>query len=438
MKRLSGPVEVQLELTEECNFKCRHCYNFWRYGGAEPKKELGIAQFLRIMDILNESGVGALTITGGEPLLRSEVLFLVLKAAKKYGIEVGLNSNATLITKDIACRLKNEGLNRVLCSLLGLEVVHNFISCAEDGFSQAIKGIENLIGAGLPVSINMVASKHNHKEIFKVAEFVCGLGINTFCVTPIVPSHKSNLSMVLCRDECKQVLRNLLVIGKKYSINVDTLEPVARCLFDRDDEDDFLFFFGKRICSAAITSCAISAYGQVRPCVHSDESFGSILEEGMSSVWKKMSPWSDESILPVECSSCLAVFVCEGGCRMSSKITNGKRNGKDMYMSQPITEKERVVKLPNRDNKEYKISISERFEFNPSVKIRKESFGGIAYVHNNIEFFTPAGFKIVEILAQKRSCSVYEIAESFGFVNNDLRFVFERLLVRGIIQNERR
>ena len=174
MKRLSAPIDVQIELTERCNFRCRHCYNFWRYGSSNTTLELSIAQFLTILKSLKEYGVSVITLTGGEPLLRSEVLFALLKQAKLYGMEVGLNSNATLITESHARQLKKEGLDLALCSVLGIEKTHNYITGTKDGFSHTLKGVENLVNAGIRVAVNMVVSKLNQGELKEVGSIMSG------------------------------------------------------------------------------------------------------------------------------------------------------------------------------------------------------------------------------------------------------------------------
>ena len=94
-------------------------------------------------------------------MLRPEVFFALLKQAKKYDMEVGLNSNAVLISKDIAKRMYQEGLDNALISLLGVEKTHNTISNLTNGFKNTCNGITNLIDAGIKVTVNMVASKLN-------------------------------------------------------------------------------------------------------------------------------------------------------------------------------------------------------------------------------------------------------------------------------------
>ncbi|MFA6198635.1 MAG: radical SAM protein [Patescibacteria group bacterium] len=428
MQRLSGPIDVQLELTENCNFRCRHCYNFWRYCQTSSKDELNTAQVLNVIATLHDHGVSVITLTGGEPLLRPSVLFTALMEAKRLGMEVGLNTNAALVTSTIASRLKSEGLDHVLCSILGREETHNHITGAKDGYSQTIGGIEYLVQAGLSVAANMVVSTLNRGEVIEVGRIVSGLGVSTFCATPMVPSHESNRCYVLSSSECKQALKDLLVVGETFSVNVDTLEPIARCLFDEAEEDEFISFFGNLICSAAVSSCAISSTGMVQPCIHADKSFGNMLQENLADIWTRMAPWTEESMLPVECIACEATAICENGCRMSSKALHGCYNGKDMYMSEPIRDRTRIAKLPVRKKLDGSVAAEDRVRVNPLARFRQESFGGIVYVGTNVEFLTPVGFHVVQSMRQKGTFSPAELAPEVGLTNDDVVAIVSRLL----------
>ena len=157
MERLLFPLDVQIELTEACNQKCRHCYNFWRYNSKTIKKdELCSNDFLTILKKLNDCGVSMITLTGGEPLLRPKIFFSLLKQAKKFDMEVGLNSNAVLINNEVANKIFNNGLDHALISLMGVELTHNSISNLPNGFKLTCNGINNLVKTGINVAVNMV------------------------------------------------------------------------------------------------------------------------------------------------------------------------------------------------------------------------------------------------------------------------------------------
>jgi radical SAM protein with 4Fe4S-binding SPASM domain len=414
MKRLSYPIDVQIELTEACNQKCQHCYNFWRYDSEVVKKdELNADKFLLVLEKLNECGVSMITLTGGEPLLRPEIFFTLLKQAKKYNMEVGLNSNAVLINKEMAEKMFEAGLDHALISVLGIESTHDSVSNLLGGFKKTCQGISNLVEAGVPVAVNMVASKLNQDEIYQVGKIIKDLGVKTFCVTPMVPSHKSHRQYLLTNEECKNSLRSLLKIRDDFGLNIDTLEPLARCMFKDFEDDEFVSFFGNRICSAAVSSCAISSKGNIRPCIHSDKEFGNILLENISEIWEKMKFWSSPEILPKKCTECNANIICEGGCRMSAKTINGCYDGNDMYMTEPIMDFARIKKLPAE--KIFNFNNDDLLMISNNVRFRKEEFGWIVYVYNNIEFCTDEGFNFIKELQKKDNFTVNGLIKDFNF-----------------------
>lgn len=433
MKRLSFPLDVQIELTEACNQRCLHCYNYWRYDYKTIKKdELMVNDFLILLSKLNDCGVSMITLTGGEPLLRPDVFFALLKQGKKYGMEVGLNSNAVLITKEMANKMYEYGLDHALISLLGLEDTHNRISSLSNGFKNTCNGIKNLLEAKIPVVVNMVASKISHNDIYQLGSFIKELGVEKFCVTPMVPSHETHFQYVLNGEECKSALRTLLKTGKDFNLKIDTLEPIARCLFKPEEEDEFISFFGNRICSASVSSCAISSKGNVRPCIHADQEFGNLLKEDLSLIWEKMSFWSSCEILPKECLECNANVICEGGCRMSAKLINGSYNNKDMYMTEPIMDFSRINKLPQR-NTELNFFEHTILKANDEIKFRKEIFGWVVYVHNNIEFCTDEGYNFIRNLSKKSSFTTTDLINEFGIEKGILVPVMEKLIRNKLI-----
>ena len=432
MERLSYPISVQIELTEACNQKCVHCYNFWRYDSERVNKdELSIDKFLFILEKLNDCGISLITLTGGEPLLRPEVFFALLKQAKKYDMEVGLNSNAVLISKDIAKRMYQEGLDNALISLLGVEKTHNTISNLTNGFKNTCNGITNLIDAGIKVTVNMVASKLNQNEVHQVGQIINDLGVKSFCVTPMVPSHKSHFQYFLSSEECKNVLLSLLKTKDDFNFYIDTLEPIARCMFTKEEEDKFIHFFGNRICSAAVSSCAVSSRGNVRPCIHADKVFGNILVDDLSKIWENMNFWSSPSILPTKCLECNANVICEGGCRMSAKSINGQYNSNTMYMTEPIMDFERINKLSQKRG--YNFTNDTLLKINNHIRYRKESFGWVVYNYNNLEFCTESGYEFILNLQKRQAFTLNELVKELGHSEDLIKPVISKLVNNKII-----
>lgn len=422
MNRLVGPIEAQMELVKGCNLMCFHCYNYWKHVDNLPKEsKTGTKEYLILLNKLNDIGVSSVTFTGGEPFLNPELIFKMVKNAKKFGMEVGINTNATFINLSQAEVLADIGVDHILCSLLGSKDIHDNITGVEGSFYKTIEGIRLLVSVGISVAVNMVVSKKNLNDILFVGKLSKELQAKTFCATPITPPNSELLRYALTPEEYKTTLKSLLEIKRETGINVDTLEPITRCMFDEKDEDEFIEFFGGRICSAATTSCVISSSGGVRPCIHSDIEFGNLFKEKIETIWEKMGFWASKDILPNDCRACRAVTLCEGGCRMAAKVTTGSYCGKDMYMTGPINDKIRVKKYRPSVRKILLFNDKTVFRKNQHVRFREESFGGIVYIGSNIEFCTKEGFVFLKHLLTNESFSLQEVMKmaNCGKINQE-------------------
>ena len=101
---LSAPNSVVWDITNRCNFKCRHCYVEAESGNeVEPSTEEAKA----IMDQLKEAKVFTLSFSGGEPLLRKDLYDLLQYATKSFVVDVA--TNGSLIDEETARELKSTG-----------------------------------------------------------------------------------------------------------------------------------------------------------------------------------------------------------------------------------------------------------------------------------------------------------------------------------------
>lgn len=393
--RLNLPVEMHIELTDSCNVNCFHCYNYWKHDDCKANKKCNNITEDQIGSILNkaiDSGVNKILFTGGEPFINRKTLYSGMEIVKnREDIVVCINSNGTLITEDDAIFFADRGINGFLISVMGSELIHDSISNVEGSFKKTINGIKLLKKHNIFVSTNMVVSKINKDYVYETAKYLDSLGVDVFCATPIVPPDRRSIDYMLTGEEVKNLLRTLLKIKKDFNYDdVDVLEPIARCLFTEEEDDEFTYFFGKRFCSAGITSCTVSSDGTIRPCTNSGDTYGNILSEDLKDIWGRMSFWASPQILEDSCKKCLANIICEGGCRVSSKIITGDIAGKDFYMKNPIDDLNRIKKI---DAVIYKaITEDTTFIVNKKIKIRKEDFGYIIYYKSKILFVTDGGF----------------------------------------------
>jgi len=124
--------------TRRCNLTCVHCYASATPGAAPD--ELTTDEARRMIADLGRFGCPVLLVSGGEPLMRGDVLD-VIAAAKAAGLRAVLSTNGTLIRPDLAGRLARAGLSYVGVSLDGLRQVHDRFRGVAGAFDQALAGI---------------------------------------------------------------------------------------------------------------------------------------------------------------------------------------------------------------------------------------------------------------------------------------------------------
>jgi MoaA/NifB/PqqE/SkfB family radical SAM enzyme len=179
MYRLSAPLGVQIEITEGCHQRCIHCYNLIRPEAYKPRGELTQKQLVTTLEIIAKHGVLDVNLTGGEPMLRKNVVFAMLKRARELGMRVGLNTTAFHVTTQDAQQLYDVGLRTALVSLLGVGQTHNGVANVSTGFERTVQGIKALVAAGIHVQVNMVVSTLNLHEVEAVGSLASDLG--AFC-----------------------------------------------------------------------------------------------------------------------------------------------------------------------------------------------------------------------------------------------------------------
>ena len=143
MKKLfSAPTTVNLELTELCNVKCRHCYNFWRDEsiGHETIKNDKIDDLIAKLSV---AGVFHVILTGGEPFANYPLLLGAIKSISKHKMSMSVNSNLMIVTKEKLSELRSLGLDHILTSLPSPDPkLNDFIMNQKGSLDKIISGIK--------------------------------------------------------------------------------------------------------------------------------------------------------------------------------------------------------------------------------------------------------------------------------------------------------
>lgn len=411
--KLSAPVDVQIELTQACNWRCRHCYNYWRPDGvaARQSQRLSHDQLLRIVGELAANQVPSITITGGEPFSRREDVFALLEMIQGVGMHASINTNLSLVREDDVDRLSDRYRDvPILFSLLSADAAeHERLAGAPAGtHSRVLENAALAIRRGLAVSLNMVLIRENLHAMEDTARLAKRLGVRTFCATKALPNtHAPDAAFLLSAEEVCWSLAELMRVEHLFEMPVDILGCYPRCLF----VDTAAYRrFSHRTCVAGYTTVTIGADGNVRACSHMETSYGSIFYEPLANVWQKMDCWREGRFIPEGCRGCPIVVACRGGCRVNT-LAPGLQSMDIHAHPQRLnnTAQERLIpRLPEKTDE-----ISTKVVVCSQARFREETFGALVYRTNPLAMVlvNPSAATFLREAAGKRD--VFDLATFF-------------------------
>jgi radical SAM protein with 4Fe4S-binding SPASM domain len=174
---------VVWNITRKCNLKCVHCYS--ESENRDYEGELNKEESRRLLDSLADFKVPVVLFSGGEPLIRKDV-FELISHARTRGMRAVVSTNGTLITNDIALKLKDAGLSYVGVSLDGLINRHDRFRGLEGAFNRSIEGIRACIKAGVKVGLRFTITRDNVEDIPGIFSLLEREGIPRICFYHLV------------------------------------------------------------------------------------------------------------------------------------------------------------------------------------------------------------------------------------------------------------
>ena len=203
-----GPV-VGWNYTRTCNLKCKHCYS-----SSEAKiyaNEMTTQEALSFIDDLAEFNVPVILFSGGEPLIRPD-FFDLAQYARKRGIRATLSTNGTLITKEVAQKIKDSGIGYVGISIDGIEEVNDTFRGVDGAYNLAIQGIRNCRAVGQRVGLRFTINRSNYQDIDKVLDLLEKEDIDRICFYHLVYSGRGEdlIKEDLTHEETRAVLDKIV------------------------------------------------------------------------------------------------------------------------------------------------------------------------------------------------------------------------------------
>lgn len=171
---------LRISITDRCNLRCIYCMPKDGVPLLDRRDILSYEEIERITRTFIHLGITSVRITGGEPLLRRDIIYLISKLSNIQGIsDLSITTNGTLLSR-YAESLKSAGLNRVNISLDSLYPKRFFEITQGGNLKDVLDGIDSVLNADLtPVKINMVVMKGiNDNEVIKMVRHFMGRPIN--------------------------------------------------------------------------------------------------------------------------------------------------------------------------------------------------------------------------------------------------------------------
>jgi 12,18-didecarboxysiroheme deacetylase len=168
---------------QRCNLKCVHCYS--QSHNRDYAGELSTAEGKNLIEDLVRFGSPVILFSGGEPLLRKDLLDLGLLATDR-GLRAVISTNGTLITPQMAGDLKRIGLSYVGVSLDGMKETNDRFRGVKGAFEAALNGIRNCQTAGIKVGLRFTINRRNAADIPQIFDLIEKENIPRICFYHLV------------------------------------------------------------------------------------------------------------------------------------------------------------------------------------------------------------------------------------------------------------
>ncbi|MEA3357998.1 MAG: 12,18-didecarboxysiroheme deacetylase [Thermodesulfobacteriota bacterium] len=198
-------------ITRACNLNCVHCYA--RALHHSDENELTTQEGFTLLDDLAAFGVPVILFSGGEPLVRPDLIELANYAVGK-GMRAVISTNGTLIDKKKAKELKKVGISYVGISLDGLEKVNDHFRGMDGAFKMALKGIDNCREAGIKVGLRFTINQPNASQVPGIFNLMEEREIERICFYHLVYSGRGSdlIDQDLSHEETRKIVD--LIIDK--------------------------------------------------------------------------------------------------------------------------------------------------------------------------------------------------------------------------------
>ena len=357
------PRVVAWESTLACNLACIHCR---AHAQTEPDpNELNTDEVKAVIDDMASFGSPIFIISGGEPLMRPDVLEIA-SYARERGLIPALSPNGTLIDRPMAREIRKAGVSRISVSIDGPNAAsHDAIRGVSGAFDAAVEGIANCRAEDVAFQINTTVIRHNLTQLEGIQQWVTQQGAAAWHLFMLVPTGRGSTDDAISAAEYEELLGWIYaqagqsLVPMRVTCGPQFMRLVAqrggappagierarrhrerqgangnRAVQQNGARHPVSGHPGggtSRGCMAADGYCFVSRSGEVYPCGYLPLSGGNVRDRSLQEIYQESNLFKslrDLGRLEGRCGPCEYRGVC-GGCRARSFASTGNILGQD-------------------------------------------------------------------------------------------------------------
>lgn len=311
---------ISIEITKLCNLNCKFCY---ASSNQVNKEEQYITddQLQRVVEQIKKNKIKKVRLTGGEPLLKHELFYRIIKILNENNITINLNTNLSLIDDEIAKEIKDYIGSEfyVFTSLLSpVEKTCDSITGVKGSYKKIIEGMNCCKRNGLKLSVNFTISKDNISDLDLIYDFVKKYKIDRTSISAVIPPVYDRYSDInkLSDQDITNIANMLVKINRELHIPVTSSHTLPLCIIGNRPEYKLI---ESQRCRAGYNYCCINLHsGNVFACSQENRDYGNIYQKDLYDIWLEMKKEHSDTNLKLMCQNCELLDECGGMCKWSS------------------------------------------------------------------------------------------------------------------------
>jgi radical SAM protein with 4Fe4S-binding SPASM domain len=321
---------ITLEVTRRCHRRCAFCY---MAGLVEAEAEVAVEEELPAAELaalvgglVRRTGCDRVQLSGGEPLLRPDLLALV-DGLRARGAKLSMVTDGGPLDAAMAGELAARGVGPIQPTLLaGAAPLHDTLR-GRGAFHETTRAIAVAVAAGLTVTVSMVVTRRNWREAGAVADLAFALGARTLGLSRFCSAGGATGAHEALMPDAAQVHFAAVAAAarcEQHGLKLASVVTIPPCAWPDPAHPPLKV----GVCSlmGPRTTVTVGPDGSVRSCSLSERVVGYLQTDDWEVLAERL--WDQEigpcrMQVPQACRACAYVGRCHGGCRLSAEKVFG-------------------------------------------------------------------------------------------------------------------